>query len=71
MQELLLLIYVFLGCKAISYIKRNLFGLETVFVFDFKRFILEKMIMGFFLGWIAIPIWLICLMISSARKNNA
>lgn len=42
MEELFLLIYVFLGCKAISYIKRNLFGLETVFVFDLKRFILEK-----------------------------
>lgn len=70
MQELILFIYIFLGCKAINYIKRNIFGLETVFIFDLKQFILEKIVMGLLLGWIAIPIWIICLMIHGVKNSD-
>lgn len=54
-----LVAYVVFGTKAVGYIKREIFGLETVFVTSISHYYAKQIAFGFALGWLAIPVALI------------
>jgi len=59
MENLFILFYIFCGSVANSYVKHNIFGIRTVYIFNMKNFLLEKLVYAFMLGWISIPIAII------------
>lgn len=54
-----LVAYVICGTKAVGYIKREIFGLETVFITSISHYYAKQIAFGIALGWLAIPIALI------------
>ena len=59
MEVVLFIIYLFAGAAANSFIKHNVFGMRTVYVFNTSNFLTEKMVMAALLGWISIPVAII------------
>lgn len=54
-----LVAYVAFGTKAVGYVKREIFGLETVFITSISHYYAKQIAFGIALGWLAIPIALI------------
>lgn len=59
MGLLLLIIYLWLGCKSINYIKIHLLGMSYLEITTASNFIFSKILFALFLGWITIPLWLV------------
>ncbi len=59
MEIILILAYIACGGIANSYVQYNLFGIQTVYVFNMKNFLLDKIAWAFILGWISIPVAII------------
>lgn len=54
-----LVAYVIFGTKAVGYVKREIFGLETVFITSISHYYAKQIAFGIALGWLAIPVALI------------
>ncbi len=59
MDKLLILAYIACGGIANAYLRHNLFGIQTVYVFNMKNFLLDKIAWAFIFGWLSIPVALI------------
>lgn len=66
---IIFMFYLYAGAKANSFIKHNIFHLQTALIFDLRRFVIDKIIMSLFLGWISIPLALILYVIGVGRQR--
>lgn len=63
-------IYIWAGAMANSYLKHNLLKIQTAYVFNLQKFILEKIIMAFILGWLTIPLAIILKLCGVGKQNS-
>lgn len=51
--------YIIFGTAAVSYVKREIFGWETVFTTNIVKYYMFQIVLGIIFGWLAIPVALI------------
>ena len=56
MSIIFFILYLMGGAKANSFCKHRIFHMQTVYVFSWQQFILDKICWAALLGWISIPI---------------
>ena len=61
-QNVLIIIYIILGTAAVKYVKSEIFGVIVEFG-NLGQLILKNVIWGLLLGWLAIPVALIHMLI--------
>lgn len=69
MGLVLILIYIAAGAAANTYIRHNIFGIQTVYVFSWENFIMDKFIWAVLLGWISIPVAILHVLVLGKSKK--
>lgn len=59
LEKLIILFYIVCGGMGNTYVRHNILGVQTAYVFNMKNFLLEKIACAFILGWISIPVAII------------
>lgn len=71
MEIILLIAYLWLGIKSITFIRTKIFKLEYIYIGTFTDFIFRKLVWAIFFGWITIPIWLILSLLGVGRSKKS
>lgn len=62
LEGILVIVYIVLGTAAVKYVKSEIFGVVVEFG-GLGELIFKNVIWGFFLGWLAIPVAIIHMLI--------
>lgn len=68
MGLLLLLLYLWLGSKSITFVKTKVLRLNYVYIESSANFIFRNVFWALILGWLTIPLWIILSIFGVGRK---
>ncbi|MBC2579362.1 hypothetical protein [Clostridium sp. DJ247] len=68
MAILLLILYLWLGSKSITFVKTKVLGLNYVYIESSSNFIFRNVFWALFLGWLTIPLWIVLSLFGVGRK---
>ncbi|AKN32590.1 hypothetical protein Ccar_17740 [Clostridium carboxidivorans P7] len=68
MGILLMMLYLWLGSKSITFVKAKVLGLNYVHIESPSDFLFRNIFWALILGWLTIPLWIILSLLGMGRK---
>lgn len=69
MELILLIAYLWLGVKSITFFRTKILKLNYIYFGTFSDFIFKKVFWAIALGWITIPLWAILSVVGIGKHN--
>lgn len=68
MVILILILYLWLGSKSITFFKTRILGIDCIHIETISDFIFRNVFWALILGWITIPLWIIFSLLGIGKK---